>query len=175
MSGDAAVAAPPGAHAEGVPSLRRAIITFAIGTVIVLVAAPEFAHAADAIATRSGLGTTFVGTWLVGFATSLPELVTCIAAVRLSAYDLAVGNLFGSNALNMTIFVVLDAVHVGSPILSVVHGEHVISALVAIVLMAVAVASLVYRARGWRHLREPSSAVLIGIYIVGLLLVLSAS
>jgi cation:H+ antiporter len=51
-----------------------------------------------------------MGTWLVGLATSLPELVTSLAAVRLRAYDLAVGNLFGSNALNMTIFAVLDAV-----------------------------------------------------------------
>jgi cation:H+ antiporter len=38
----------------------------------------------------------------------LPELVTAFAAVRLGAFDLAVGNLFGSNAFNMAGFFFVD-------------------------------------------------------------------
>ena len=45
--------------------------------------------------------------------TSLPELVASIAAVRLGAFDLAIGNTFGSNAFNMVLFVPLDAFHEG--------------------------------------------------------------
>lgn len=33
--------------------------------------------------------------------TSLPEVVTTVTAARMGAYDLAVGNLFGSNIFNM--------------------------------------------------------------------------
>ena len=36
---------------------------------------------------------------MVAVVTSLPELVTTVAAVRIGAYDLAIGNLFGSNCL----------------------------------------------------------------------------
>jgi cation:H+ antiporter len=163
-----------GARPQTVPSLRYAIVVFAMGALIVLIAAPQFARSAEALAVITGLGRTFVGTWLVGLSTSLPELVTSIAAVRLRAYDLAVGNLFGSNALNMTIFALLDAVH-GSPVLSAVQPAHAISALAAVILMAVAMASLVFRAQGWQRLREPSGVLIVALYVIGLWLVLRAT
>jgi formate hydrogenlyase subunit 3/multisubunit Na+/H+ antiporter MnhD subunit len=56
-----------------------------------------------------------------------------------------------------------------------VHEAHALSAFVAIMLMAVAIASLVYRAQGWRHLREPASALMIALYVAGVLLVLLRS
>ena len=156
------------------PPLRPAIIRFIAASVFILAAAPLFARSSHQLAVITGLGTTFVGTWLVGFATSLPELVTSIAAVRLGAYDLAVGNLFGSNALNMSIFVVLDGVHGGS-LLADVAPAHVISALVAIALMAGGLAALVYRARRRFAVLEPGSAAMLVTYLAGLALVYAAT
>jgi len=170
------VAEAPAAESHALPearSLRRAIVTFAAAALVILVAAPQFARSAEGVATVTGIGTTVVGTWLVGLATSLPELVTSLAAVRLRAYDLAVGNLFGSNALNMTIFPVLDVVHGRGPVLGVVSPVHALTALVGIALMAVAVAALVYRARGKVALLEPSSALIIIGYVAGLALIFS--
>lgn len=156
-------------------SLRRAVVMFAMASAVILVAAPRFASAAEGIAIATGLGTTFVGTWLVGMSTSLPELVTSLAAVRLRAYDLAVGNLFGSNALNMSIFVVLDIAHGHGPLLGVVSPVHAISGLVAIALMGIAIAGVVYRAKGKHALVEPTSALIIVGYVMGLALVLVRS
>ena len=157
---------------EAIPSLRRAFIMFAGGAVTLVVAAPAFARSAQGIAEATGLGTTFIGTWLVGFSTSLPELVTCLAAVRMRAYDLAVGNLFGSNAFNMAVFPLLDAVSPTGPVFGAITATHAISALVGIGLMGIALAALVYRARGRLSLLEPSSAVIIVGYVLGLALVL---
>lgn len=151
-------------------ALRGAALRFAAASIVILVAAPVFAHTAAGLAEASGLGTTFFGTWLVGFATSLPELVTSLTAVRLRAYDLAVGNLFGSNALNMAMFVPLDIAHSSGPVLASVETLHVMSALVGIVLMATALAALVYRAKGRVHMVEPSSAVMLLTYVAGLAL-----
>jgi cation:H+ antiporter len=53
------------------------------------------------IAEVTGLSTGFIGTALVALVTSLPEVVTAVAAVRIGAHDLAVGNLFGSNIFNI--------------------------------------------------------------------------
>jgi hypothetical protein len=53
---------------------------------------------AEGIAGRLGIAETFAGVTLLAVATSLPELVTSLGAVRIGSYDLAVGNLFGSNA-----------------------------------------------------------------------------
>lgn len=169
----AAPAASAGGPAVGVgPSLRRAVLTFLAAALVVLVAAPQFARSAEGIAELTGVGSTFVGTWLVGLSTSLPELVTSLAAVRLRAYDLAVGNLFGSNALNMTVFVLLDLLHAGGPVLGAVSPVHAVTALVAVLLMGIAVATLVYRAKGTRALVEPGSLLIVLGYLGGLGLIL---
>ncbi|HEX6534839.1 MAG TPA: hypothetical protein VF041_09580 [Gemmatimonadaceae bacterium] len=173
MSGTPGTAIEGNAAATPAPaSLRRAMVSFLGASVVILIAAPQFARAAERLAIVTGIGTTFVGTWLVGFSTSLPELVTSLAAVRLGAFDLAVGNLFGSNAFNMTIFVVLDVVQGPGSYLGVISPVHAISALVAVALMAVAVAALIYRAEGRLKLLEPSSAIIITGYVLGLAAVL---
>ena len=151
-------------------ALRPAILGFLGAAALILLAAPRFADAANQLATITGMGTTFVGTWLVGVSTSLPELVASIAAVRIGAHDLAVGNLFGSNALNMSIFVALDGVH-GGPVLSDVGPAHAVSALIAIALMSVGLAAMVYRAKRRFALLEPSSAAMIVAYFAGLAVV----
>ena len=172
MSAAAPVAPGEGPTVGVEPSLRRAVLTVLGAALVVLVAAPQFARSAEEIAAVTGVGSTVVGTWLVGMSTSLPELATSLAAVRLRAYDLAVGNLFGSNALNMTVFALLDPLHAGGPVLGVVDPVHAVTALVAVVLMGIAIATLVYRANGTRALVEPGSLLIVLGYLAGLGLVL---
>jgi cation:H+ antiporter len=151
--------------------LRRAVWSFLGAAVVIVIAAPQFATAAEGIAMQTGVGRTFVGTWLVGLSTSLPELVTSMAAVRLRAFDLAVGNLFGSNAMNMTLFALLDAVHDGPPVLSIADPTHVLSALVAVVLMTVALGTLVLHSKRGGGAREPGSLLVLLGYVAGLALI----
>jgi cation:H+ antiporter len=151
-------------------SLRMAVIGFAMAAAAILVAAPRFAHSAEALATLTGLGNTFVGTWILGVATSLPELVTTIAAVRLRAIDLAIGNLYGSNCFNMVLFVALDVANGGNPVLAMGDPNHAISALIAIVLMATGMAAIVFRAGRRFGFMEPSSAVMALTYVAAVLL-----
>lgn len=68
--------------------IRRAfwpIVTFAAGAGIIFLVAPEFARTAQRFAAISGWGDSFVGTWLVGFSTALPDLVSSVTACRLGA------------------------------------------------------------------------------------------
>jgi cation:H+ antiporter len=76
--------------------LRRAVIGFSAGALTLLAAAPFLAWSAERIAEATGVTETFIGTSLVAITTSLPELVVSIAAVRLGAFDLAVGNLLAA-------------------------------------------------------------------------------
>ncbi|MCK7514287.1 MAG: hypothetical protein MZV70_66565 [Desulfobacterales bacterium] len=73
---------------------------------------------AERIAEMTGLGQTFVGNIFVAIATSLPELTVSIAALRIGAVDMAVGNIFGSNLFNMLILAVQDIFYFKGPILS---------------------------------------------------------
>lgn len=157
------------------PSIRRAGFIFAAASVVILFAAPLFASAAGDLAELTGLHASFVGTWLLGFSTSLPELATTIPAVRMRAYDLAVGNLFGSSAFNMTMFVPLDIAQGDQPLLNAVEPVHVVSAIVAIVLMAIALAGILTRTESRSSLLRPSGTMMISVYFAGLVLVYLAS
>lgn len=170
------VAAAQGGGAEpreetGGWPLRRAVLTFVAGALVVLAAGPLFARYAAGLARLTGLEASFVGTWLVGFSTSLPELVTSVAAVRMGSYDLAVGNLYGSNAFNMMLLLPLDLVHGGGPLLADVAPVHALSGLVAIGLMAIGLAAVVYRAKGRLTMLEPNGVLMIVAYAAGMALV----
>lgn len=152
------------------PALRSAIASFSIAAAVVLVASPVFAHSAKEIAEITGMGHAFMGTWLVGLSTSLPEVVSSVAAVRMGAFDLAVGNLFGSNAFNMTIFFAMDLAHPGGSIFGALAKDHALSALCAIVLMALGLGAIVFRSeKRWAGI-EPDSMLMIATYLGAILL-----
>lgn len=148
--------------------LRRASIGFAAAALALLVAAPFLAGSAKEIAEQSGITDTFIGTSLVGITTSLPELVTAFAAVRLGAFDLAVGNLFGSNAFNMAAFFFVDLAYRGGPLFNSVSDAHAMAALWSIVLMSTALMGIIYRVEKRYMLIEPDSFVIILGYCLGL-------
>ena len=148
--------------------LRLASIGFGVATLALLAAAPFLASSAEQIAKQSGITDTFVGTSLVGITTSLPELVTTIAAVRLGAFDLAVGNLFGSNAFNMAAFFFVDTAYGGGPLLDAVSDAHALTALWSILLMSIALMGIMYRVEKRFMLIEPDSLLMIVSYVLGL-------
>lgn len=72
---------------------------------------------AERIALQSGLGTDFIGVTLLATATSLPELTTTIAAVRIGAYTMAISNIFGSNLIMLVLVFPADILLRSGPIL----------------------------------------------------------
>lgn len=165
------VTGPPEAAAAGgeeVPTLRRAALGFAAAAVVIIAATPVFAYAAKGLADATGLGETFMGTWLVGLSTSLPELVASIAAVRLGAFDLAVGNLFGSNCFNVAILLFLELAHPGGSIFVAASRAHLLTLAFSIVLMALGLAAIVYRAKKRFTMLEPDSALIVLTYVLAI-------
>jgi cation:H+ antiporter len=169
-----------GMVAQGGPERDAATAALAIRRLVVsaagvVAAAPVVAVAARKIARGSGISETAMGTALLALTTSAPELVTSLAAVRLGAHDLAVGNLFGSNAANMALLVVVDAAATRGPLLASVDPAQVVAALVAIVLMALALAATV----GGTEVRvgrlEPDAVVVLVAYVAGLVAVAAAA
>jgi cation:H+ antiporter len=152
----------------GRAALRRATGGFAVAALALLLSAPLLAGLAKEIADQTGITATFIGTSLLAITTSLPELATCVAAVRLGAFDLAVGNLFGSNAFNMAAFFFADAAFRGGPLLSVVDPAHVLTALWSILLMNIGLMGIIYRVEKRFMLIEPDSFVIILGYALGL-------
>jgi cation:H+ antiporter len=160
-------------HTVARSSLRQAGAKFGVATLGILIAAPLLANSAAEIAERTGISSTFIGTSLVAIVTSLPEMVTAFAAVRLGAFDLAVGNLFGSNAFNMGILLIADLAYRKGPLLATVNHIHAVTAFISIVLMSVGMMGIIYRAEKRFFFIEPDSALMIVGYLLGMGLIFS--
>ena len=156
------------------PAQKRKLIFFcflgfAAASLVIIFASPWFVEAADLMAQRSGLGHTFLGSTLVALSTSLPELIATLSAFRMGSPDLALGNIFGSNAFNMLLFVPLEIVYPGELLLDV-KQIHLVSVFGIIFAMSVAVLGQIYRKKERSRFTEPSSEVVTGVILSVLLL-----
>ncbi|MDZ7686362.1 MAG: hypothetical protein U5O39_16320 [Gammaproteobacteria bacterium] len=82
------------------PPPSRLWSEFAILMVVLGLAGLMLEPAATTISAHTGLTQTIVGVMLTAVSTSIPELVTSIAAVRRGALTLAVGGILGGNAFD---------------------------------------------------------------------------
>jgi cation:H+ antiporter len=127
-------------EAEDIPSLtgsaRNAWIGFGISALVVIIAGRYLAASADAIAEASGISATFIGVLLVSIVTTLPEGSVTVAASLRRSYGIAMGNVYGSCAFNITIISIADLFHTEGPLLREMQGAHFAAALAAFALMA---------------------------------------
>jgi cation:H+ antiporter len=149
---------------------KAAIVNYCINAAIVVIAAIFLPTIGKGIAETTGLGQTFVGNIFIAISTSLPEIVVSIAAVKIDAIDLAIGNLFGSNIFNIFILAIDDFFFLKGPILSFVNQNHIISALSAIAMTAIAVIGLTYRAEKKKLFLAWDSVGILLIYVLNLML-----
>ncbi len=149
------------------------VLAFAVGfaALTILLAAPPLASSADNLAVATGLGASFFGTLFIAFVTSLPELVVSIAAIRLAAFDLVVGNIFGSNAFNMAALVVLDLFYSKGSVFLVLSSIHAVTGLFIIVISTVAIMGLVFRSEKRYLLLEPDAGLILVLVISALYVV----
>jgi cation:H+ antiporter len=81
-----------------------------LGLVVLVRAADVFVCAAEGTAVHLRWSPAVIGAVVVGFGTSLPELVTSAAAALDGSPDLAIGNAAGSNVANLLLILGLAAV-----------------------------------------------------------------
>ena len=124
------------------------------------------------------LGATFVGALFLACATSLPEIATSVTALRMNKFDLALGNIFGSNMFNIFVIPMLKVVSLarGDALLTTgqefASMETVITGLMPLLLTGIAVAGLTYRTERRVPHRFELETILIGaLYIMGMTLV----
>ena len=128
-------------------SLRTAVLRYVAAAAVVLFAGAWLPFVAKELAVQMGWYESFVGTLFVAFVTSLPEMVVTVAALKLGAVDMAIGNLFGSNLFNIGILAVDDLFFLSGPLFDSVSSSHAVSAFSAIMMTGAAVVGLLYRPR----------------------------
>lgn len=86
---------------EAPKSLPIAWAMIVAGLALVVVGARVLVPAASEIAARAGVPDDVVAATLVAFGTSLPELMTAIAAIRKGHPEITIGNIVGADVLNV--------------------------------------------------------------------------
>lgn len=148
-------------------SLQQIVVRYAIAAGFVVAAGIWLPYVAADIAQQMGWSHSFVGTLFAALVTSLPELVVTITAVRIGAVDMAIGDLFGSNLFNIVILAVDDVFYRPAHFLSAISSAHLNSAIAALIMTAVAIIGLYFRAKAqlFNRLGWPSVALLIVFFV----------
>lgn len=149
-------------------ALRRAVVEFAAAAVVIFLAAPYLARSAAELAGQLGLAQGFVGALFLAITTSLPEAAVTVASLRAGWYNLAVGNLLGSNCFNMAALVPLDALDGPGSLLGRVDQTLVVAAVFGILLTAVALLDVLNKSERRVWVVEPGPALMLVIYVAGL-------
>lgn len=80
---------------------RQSIIWLTVGLIVLLMSAQVLVYAATNIATALGVSDLIIGLTIVAVGTSLPELAATVGSAIKGQPDIAIGNIVGSNILNI--------------------------------------------------------------------------
>ncbi len=155
---------------EGFPTLRRGLLGFGAAAFVLMASVPYLVGSSAEIAKLTGLGTSFVGTALLSVATSLPELLAALAAIRMKAYDLAIGNLFGSSVFNMLALGLSDFAYLDGNLLSAIEPGFTLVALLGLLLTNLALVGNLARIERRLWIVELDVAIIIVTYLAGMYL-----
>lgn len=130
-----------------VESTRSLALKTVLAAAVILVAGFFLAQSGGAVAKTSGVGTGMTGLVLVGFSTSLPELSSILAAIKLRRFDLAIGDVLGTNIFNVAVLFVVDLAYREGPALERAGTFEAVAALLAVTLTGTFLLGLIARGR----------------------------
>ncbi|MFI3174700.1 MAG: calcium/sodium antiporter [Bacillota bacterium] len=134
-----------------------------VGIVCIVLGGEFVVDGATGIALSMGLSETLIGLTIIAIGTSLPELVTSLAAARRGENDIAIGNAIGSCLFNILLILGVSAVLSPIPVEMTAIFDTFILLLVCIVLYLPAKKNILGRSVG---LLAVSSYILYTVFII---------
>lgn len=126
-------------------SLTRLGVQFAGLALVLAVAGYAIAVSGAQIAAATGLSQSIVGTLFTSTATSLPELVTTLAAVRRRALQLAIGGIVGGNTFDILFLTVSDIAYRDGSLYHAMQPQDALVIVAAIIISAILLMGLIAR------------------------------
>jgi cation:H+ antiporter len=147
--------------------LARSAGVFGLAAAVTLAAGVVLERSGERIADHIGLSGVIFGATVLAAATSLPELSTGIASVKLGDYQLAVSDIFGGNAFLPALFLVASLLS-GSAVLPQAQPTDIYLTALGIVLTVVYVGGLILRPRRQVALMGLDSLLVLVLYLAGI-------
>lgn len=164
----AASAADSPGRSDGLHNASTAqnVTIFLAASVVTLVAGVVLEQSGDRLADLMGINGVLFGATVLALASALPEISTAITGVKMKAYTLVFGDIFGGNAFQLILFVLADLL-AGQPVLTHEGRANAWIGMIGLVMTAVYVAGILLRKpRRYWGLGADSWAALL-IYILG--------
>jgi cation:H+ antiporter len=151
-------------------NLSRLLVSFLILALILGVTGWLLQRVAGALVERTGVSALIVGMLFTSLATSLPELVTTVAAVRRGAVTLAFSGIIGGNAYDTLFAAFADIAYRPGSIYHAGDGLLLFWLAIAVLMTAVLIMGMLVREkRGIANIGFESSLVLL-IYIASVII-----
>ncbi len=149
-------------------SLPMMWLKFASYALVVAAAGWSLAQLAVPLAEQTGLSQGVVGGVFTAVATSIPELVVAVSAVRLGALNLALGDIVGGNAFDTLFIAASDAAYREGSIYSAFSQAEVFWLANSLLMAGVLLLGLIYRERHGPANIGIESLVILVLYVAGL-------
>ena len=118
-------------------STKQSIGLMLLGLVLLIISAKALVYGATGIALALGVSELVIGLTIVAIGTSLPELAASITSVRKGHHDIAIGNIIGSNILNLLLVLPVPAFLAPLEIDAVVFWRDSVFMMTMTILLAV--------------------------------------
>jgi cation:H+ antiporter len=143
------------------------LFVFILAALITLAAGIVLERSGSAIAAHIGWSGVLFGATILAAVTSLPEIATGLAAIKLGDYTLAVSDIFGGNAFLPVLFLLATLLSGQSVLPQAQHTDIYLASLGAL-LTAVYIYGLIFRPKRQFFCLGIDSIVVLVLYIVGI-------
>ena len=157
---------PEARHPFAERSNRQVVLIFAAACAVTLIAGVGLELSGNTLAGRAGISGVIFGATVLATVTALPEISSGIAAVRLGDNALAMGDIFGGNAFQVSLFLVADLI-AGSPVLPTAGRLNAWLASLGVALTAVYAVGVVGRPYRCIARLGPDSLIAIILFALG--------
>lgn len=151
-------------------TLRSALVHYTVAAIAVVAAALWLPRLGADLAQQTGLGEAFVGSLFIAVTTSLPEIAVSLAAVRIGALDLGIGNVLGSNLFNMLVLALDDVFYGRGPLMLDVGASHSVSIVAIVMMYALFLIGLTYKLVAKRFVVTWDTGAIAAVYLVAVVL-----
>ena len=151
-------------------TLRSAVVHYSIAAAVVVAAALWLPQLGAELARQTGLGEAFVGSLFIAITTSLPEIVVSLAAVRIGALDLGIGNVLGSNLFNLLILGLDDIFYRQGPLMADAGPSHSMSIVAIVMMNALFLIGLTHKVMTKRFVVAWDTGAIAAVYVVAVAL-----
>jgi cation:H+ antiporter len=151
----------------GKADTRKAMLIFFVAALFTLIAGVALERSGDAISKDIGMQGILFGATIMAAATSLPEVSTGLASMKLKKYEMAIGDIFGGNAFLPVLFLVATILS-GKAVLPTAQKTDIYLTALAMMLTTVYTCGIIFRIKKKIIGMGIDSFIVLILYCVGL-------